>query len=80
MQNLHSTESDQRRLFCGLGQYRVASDQGGADLARKNSQWKIPGADTDEHPATMQGQFIVLTGRPDDVICGWPNCSRARAA
>ncbi len=55
---------DQRRLFGGLGNHRIAGGQRGRHLRHEDRNRKIPRADTHKHTTPMQRQFIALAGRP----------------
>src|ERR1700730_15793416 len=54
---------DQRSLFGGFCDDRIAGHQGGRDLPGKDGKRKIPWRDCDEYAAAAQQQDIALAGR-----------------
>ncbi len=63
MQERDAKGRDERSLFGGLGDDRVARDQRCADLAEENGKRKIPRADASKHAAAAVAQFVALAGR-----------------
>src|SRR5687768_12686123 len=62
-QYLDGTSGNERCLFGGLCDHRIAGRQRGSNLAGENSQREIPRADTTKHTASAEFQFVALARR-----------------
>src|SRR5688500_645672 len=60
---LECASGDERCLFGGLCDHRIAGRQRGSNLAGENCQREIPRADTTKHPASAEFQFVALARR-----------------
>ena len=58
-QQRHGARGDQRRLFGGLGDDRIAGDECGRDLAGEDRQREIPRRDADDRAARLGAGFGV---------------------